>query len=206
VDDGRSHRVSRRHKERVTGAAFLFAITLCGVPCAATAQDTSYHPVEVRGYLLGLAGPRAVLRSLALAGFDQWRGHPVAYPRNWRGFEDRLGSRFGQVAISHTLRFGASRLFDERSVRYQPCACDDSLSRWRYAVLGPLRVSSPNGVHLSALNPVSEIMSGILVTGVRSGGLHVGEGARAGVTGIAFESLADLAREFWPWKWRPPFL
>jgi hypothetical protein len=151
-------------------------------------------------------GPRAVLRSFALAGYDQWRNHPAAYARDWHGFEERLASRYGQVAISHTLRFAASRVFDERTIRYQPCACGDSVSRWRYAVLGPLRVSSPAGVHLSPLNPIAEIVSGVLVTGVRSGGLHVGEGARAGVTGLAVESLGDIIREFWPWRWRPPFL
>jgi hypothetical protein len=172
----------------------------------AMAQDSTYQPLTLNGYLVGLVGPRAVIRSLALAGFDQWRGHPVAYGRTWRGFEDRLGSRFGQVAISHTLRFGASRIFDERTIRYQPCACGDSLSRLRYAVLGPLRVNSPTGVHLSPLNPVAEIVSGVLVTGVRSSGLHVGEGVRAGVSGLAFESLGNIVREFWPWRWRPPFL
>lgn len=175
-------------------------------PFVAPAQDTTYHPVELKGYFLGLVSPRGVIRSLALAGFDQWRGRPVAFPRNWRGFEDRLGSRFGQVAISHTLRFGTSRMFDERTIRYQPCACGDSASRLAYAVLGPLRVNSPTGVHLSALNPTAEITSGVLVTGVRSGGLHVGEGLRAGVSGLAVESLANIVREFWPWKWRPPFL
>lgn len=188
------------------GRCLAAAITVCSVPGIASAQDTTYHRVGTKDYLLGLVGPRAVLRSLALAGFDQWRGRPVAYARNWRGFEDRLGSRFGQVAISHTLRFAASRALNERTMRYQPCACGDSLSRWRYALLGPFRVTSPTGVHFSAMNPTAEIASGILVTGVRSSGLSVGEGVRAGVTGIAFESLADVVREFWPWKWRPPFL
>lgn len=168
--------------------------------------DSTYRPEELRGYLLGTFGPLPIVRALALAGFDQWRRRPPAFPSNWRGFEDRLGSRYAQVAISRTLRFGLSRAVDQRSIRYRPCTCGDSGSRVAYALLAPLRVNTPTGIRLSMLNPVTEIASGILVTSARSGGLHVGEGVRNGVTGIAFESVGALVREFWPWRWRPPFL
>jgi hypothetical protein len=172
----------------------------------ATRADTVYTTESVSRYLDGLVGPRAILRGVALAGFDQWRHHPRSYPKTWRGFEDRLGSRYGQVAISHTLRFGLSRAFEQRTFRYEPCRCGDSASRFTYAVLSPLRVITPHGVQLSALNPATEIASGILVTSVRPGGFKMGEGVRNGVTGLAGESLFSLVREFWPWKWRPLFL
>ncbi len=173
---------------------------------AAVRDDSLYTPESFRSYVFGTFGPRPVIRALALAGFDQWRRRPVAFPATWRGFEDRLGSRYAQVAISRTLRFGFSRIVDERTIRYRPCRCGDSASRTAYALLSPLRVDSPTGVRLSMLNPATELASGILVTSTRSGGLHVGEGVRNGVTGLAAESLASLGREFWPWQWRPPFL
>jgi hypothetical protein len=171
-----------------------------------TNVDSVYRPEEFRGYLSGTFGPRPLARALALAGFDQWRGRPVAFPLNERGFADRLGSRYGQLAISHTLRFAFARAFDERTIRYQPCACGDSISRFRYALVAPLRVNTPTGRHLSMLYPVTEIASGILVTTVRSDGLHVRDGILNGLTGIAAESGMSLVREFWPWRWRPPFL
>lgn len=169
-------------------------------------SDSVYRPEELRGYLFGTFGPRPVFRSLALAGFDQWRGRPTAFPQNGRGFADRLGTRFAQVAISHTLRFGLSRAFDQRTMRYQPCTCGDSINRFTHALVAPLRVSTPDGPRLSMLNPLTELASGILVTGTRSDGLHVGEGIRNGVTSVAAESVTALLREFWPWHWRPPFL
>ena len=169
-------------------------------------SDSVYHPEAFGEYARGIVGPGAIARATLLAGFDQWRGNPSAYARTWRGFGERLGSRFAQVSISHTLRFGLARAFDERSVRYRPCVCGDTSSRFRYALLSPLRVTSPSGVHLSVMNPISEVASGILVTGVRSSGLHVGEGIRDGLTGLAAESALSMLREFWPWKWRPPFL
>jgi hypothetical protein len=168
--------------------------------------DSAYRPEELRGYLLGLVGPMPLVRSVALAGFDQWRGRPSAFPPNWRGFTDRLGSRFAQVAISHTLRFGLSRAFDQRTIRYEPCACGDSISRVAYALIAPMRVNTPNGRRLSVMYPLTEIASGILVTGARSDGLHVGDGVRNGITGVAAESAISLLREFWPWRWRPPML
>jgi hypothetical protein len=177
------------------------------VPPTTTANpDSVYRPEELRGYLLGTFGPRPIIRALALAGFDQWRRRPESFPSNGRGFEDRLGSRYGQVAISHTLRFGLSRVFDQRTIRYRPCACGDSSSRFAYAVIAPLRVNTPSGVRLSAMNPFTEVVSGILVTAVRPGGLSVTDGIRNGITGIAAESAISLVREYWPWHWRPPFL
>jgi hypothetical protein len=185
-------------------------------PRAAHAQDSAavrraradsiFTPISVDEYLRGMIGPRNILRGVALAGFQQWRGRPIEFPRTWRGFEDRLGEGYGQVAISHTLRFGASRLFDERNLRYRPCACGDSSSRLFNALAGPYRVTSSRGIHYSLLNPVTELASGILVTSVEPRGFRVGAGVRNGAIGLAGESLVDVVREFWPWHWRPPFL
>ena len=168
--------------------------------------DSIFAPITFREYVRGMVGPRSVLRGLGLASYDQWRGHPTGYPRTWRGFEDRAGARYGQVAISHTLRYAASRAFDERNLRYWPCGCGDSTSRLLHALAGAYRVTSPRGIHYSMLNPVTELTSGVLVTGVRPGGLRVAEGLRNGATGLIGESLFDVVREYWPWRWRPPFL
>ena len=82
------------------------------------------------------------------------------------------------MAISHTFRFVLSRAFDQRTISYELCVCGDSISRFRYALLSPLRVNTPTGRRLSMLNPLTEIASGILVTAARSNGLHVGDGIK----------------------------
>ncbi|MGH7615968.1 MAG: hypothetical protein ACREPM_01935 [Gemmatimonadaceae bacterium] len=173
---------------------------------ATLATDSAYHRETFGAFLRGTFGPRPALRAVGLAGFDQWRGRPSSFPRNWRGFEDRLGSRFGQVAISHTLRSGLSRAVDQRPIRFTPSDRSDSVNRVLRAIESPLRVMTPSGARLSMLNPVTETISGILVTSVHPGGLSVRNGVLAGVTGIAGESCWSLVREFWPWRWRPPFI
>jgi hypothetical protein len=55
------------------------------------------------------------------------------------------------------------------------------------------------------LNPTTELLGGIASTGFRSSGFRAVDGVRNGVTGLAMESLTDVAREFWPFNWRPPF-
>lgn len=177
-----------------------------GAPVVRADSGVGYRPEEFGEYLLGMFGPRPLVRTFAVAGFDQWRLQPVAFPANGRGFADRVSSRFGQTVISHTLRFGFARAFDERPVKYRPCTCGDSLSRFRYALFAPLRVDTPTGRRLSMLYPVTEIASGILVTTMRSDGLHVRDGILNGLTGVAAASAMSLVQEYWPWHWRPPFL
>lgn len=173
---------------------------------ARTAADTvSYHPETVSDFLYGAIGPRPLVRALALSGFDQWRDRPKTFPRNGRGFGDRLGSRLGQVAISHTLRFGAARAFEQRTMRYHLCSCTGAGGRALYAIEAPLRVITPNGLRLSPLNPITELVSGVMVTATHPGGFSVGQGLFSGATSIAAESAFAMVREFWPWHWRPPF-
>jgi hypothetical protein len=84
-------------------------------------------------------------------------------------------------------------------MRFTPSPCGDSVNRFVYAIESPLRVMTPSGAKLSLLNPVTEMVGGILVTSVHPGGLSVRRGVAAGATGIAGESAWSLVREFWPW-------
>ena len=165
-------------------------------------RDSAYHRETVSAYLMSTFGPRPTLRAIGLAGFKQLRHSPRTYPLTWRGYEDRLGSTYAQVAISHTLRSSTAWLVDERTDPFKPCVCTDS-SRFRYAIETPFRVITPHGVRLSLYNPLTELVSGILVTPLRGRGIRVGEGVANGVLGIAGESAGALVRQFWPFKWRP---
>jgi hypothetical protein len=167
--------------------------------------DSLYVRETMKEYLMRTFGPVPAGRAIALAGYNQALGRPRNFPRTWHGYEDRLATAYVQVAISHTLRSAGSRLVDQRVMRFQRCRCAGS-SRFVYAVETPMRVTTPNGVRLSFLNPVTEVASGILVTPLHGPGIRVGEGIVSGAIGIASESGWALVREYWPWQWRPPFV
>jgi hypothetical protein len=182
-----------------------------GAPAAAQTDSAAkadtlaaYRPEPVRAYVLNTFGPLPVLRSAALAGFDQWRGAPVEFPRNGRGYLDRFSSRAAQIAIAHTIRFGASRALDERESRFSRCRCEGFEARLTHALALPYRVDSPTGTHLSMLTPLSDLASGVLVTSVHPGGFSLSEGLVSGVTDLFASSLIAAGREFWPFHWRPP--
>ena len=145
-----------------------------------------------------------MLRSAALAVYDQWRGHPKQFPRSGRGYVDRFSSRAGQLAIAHTIRFAASRALDERPALFAPCRCQGFQRRVSHALALPYRVVSPSGTHLSMLTPVADLTSGVLVTSVHPGGFSLNEGVRIGLTDLVASSLISVGREFWPFHWRPP--
>jgi hypothetical protein len=191
----------------LVGVAAFGAFAAAGAQSDSTARPDSvpaYRPEAVRTYLLNTYGPLPLLRSAALAGFDQWRGYPKEFPRNGRGYLDRVSSRAAQIAIAHTIRFGVARALDERATRFSPCACKGFEPRLAHALILPYRVDSPGGTHLSVLTPLSDLTSGVLVTSVHPGGFSLSDGLRGGLTDLLASSLIAAGREFWPFHWRPP--
>jgi hypothetical protein len=191
----------------LVGVAAFGAFTAAGAQSDSTARPDSvpvYRPETVRAYLLNTYGPLPLLRSAALAGYDQWRGYPKEFPRNGHGYLDRVSSRSAQIAIAHTIRFGVARALDERATRFSPCTCVGFEPRLAHALILPYRVDSPGGTHLSVLTPLSDLTSGVLVTSVHPGGFSLIDGLRGGLTDLLASSLIAAGREFWPFHWRPP--
>jgi hypothetical protein len=150
-------------------------------------------------------GPLPLARATALAGFDQWRHQPEHWNQDARGFRDRLDSRLGAEVLAHTLRFVVARAAREQTGRYRRCSsCETLRERIEYALMTPFRVETPTGVRLSAVTPLTEIGSSLVVTSVHPGGFSFRDGAVGGVSGLASTSLTSLGRELWPWHWRPP--
>jgi hypothetical protein len=148
-------------------------------------------------------GPRALLRDIATAGFDQATGRPTQWSQDWRGYGDRVSSRLGTAAVAQAVVFGVSNALDERPAHFTLCDCAGTGARLRHALFMPLRMDTPRGPHLSLLAPASEIGSSILITGLRPGGLSVRDGLIGGSVGVLGSALGSVAREFWPWHRRP---
>ena len=165
-----------------------------------------YRPESFTHFAMRTFGPLPLLRSTAMAGLDQWRRAPVGWSQTGRGFRDRLDSHLSAEVLSHTIRFGVASAAREEIGKYQRCECVGFGARLEHALVTPLRVETPRGEHLSAVTPFGEIASALVVTSVQPGGFSIGRGLHAGASGLASASLTAVAREFWPWHWRPPGL
>jgi hypothetical protein len=200
--------------------AFAIALIACGSialgaqdppapPTADTAGSTgrdtanAYLRMTIGEYADRVVGPRALLRDVAIAGFDQATGRPKQWPKNWRGYGDRVSSRLGTGVIAQAVVFGVSNSLDERPSHFTLCQCVGTGARVMHALLVPLRMNTPNGPHLSLLAPMSEIGSAILITSLHPGGFSVRDGLISGAVGVAGSAAGAVAREFWPWKRRP---
>jgi hypothetical protein len=91
----------------------------------------------------------------------------------------------------------------ERPAHFTLCDCVGTSARLGHALVMPLLMQTPRGTRLSLLAPASEIVSAILVTSLRPGGLAFGSGLAGGAVGVGASALGAVAREFWPFHRRP---
>jgi hypothetical protein len=191
----------------VVVAIFLVIFGSAGLAAQAAPANrdslNAYRRMSAREYASRVLGPRALLGDIAIAGVQQGLGQPRQWPKTWRGYGDRASSRLGTAAIAQAVVFGVSNVLDERPARFTLCGCTDAESRIRHALATPLRMDTPRGPRLSALAPLSEIGSAILVTGLHPGGFSARDGLIGGAIGVVGASAGAVAREFWPWHRRP---
>jgi hypothetical protein len=170
---------------------------------AAGDSVNAYRRMSLGEYGSRVLGPRALLRDVATAGFDQATGRPTQWPKSWRGYGDRVSSRLGTAAVAQAVVFGVSNALGERPAHFTLCGCTGTRARITHALLMPMRMDTPRGPHLSLLAPVSELGSSILITSLHPGGFSVRDGLIGGAVGVLGSALGSVGREFWPWHRRP---
>lgn len=161
----------------------------------------SLEDLSLRRYLWQTVGPVTLLRAAALGGIDQARDHPPEWARDAHGYAQRAGSHFAAAAIGTTLRFGLGSLLHQRTGDFVPCTCQGWWPRLRHAAATPVRAWGREGWTTSALTPLTELGSALLVTTVRPGGFNVRDGLRNGAMGVASLAAVSVVHEFWPWPW-----
>jgi hypothetical protein len=179
-----------------------------GLTAPAAPQDSAsrFRAESFASFAKRTFGPMPLLRSTALAGFDQFRRQPVHWTQTSRGFRDRLDSRLGGEVLGHSIRFAFARVANEQPEKYHVCQCEGVEPRLSHALLAPLRVATPNGQRLSAMAPLGVLVSALAVTSVHPGGFSLSRGLESGASGVGSAALTSVVREFWPWRWRPPGL
>jgi hypothetical protein len=169
-------------------------------------SESRFHLESFASFAKRTIGPMPLVRSMAFAGFDQWRRQPAHWTQTSRGFRDRLDSRLGGEVLGHGIRFAFERAAHEQPAKYRLCQCDGFEPRLSHALLAPLRVETPNGQRLSLMAPLGVLVGSLAVTSVHPGGFSLSRGLEGGAGGVASAALTTVVREFWPWRWRPPGL
>lgn len=160
-----------------------------------------FEDESLRGYLWQTLGPVTLLRAAALGGIDQARDRPPEWARDAHGYAQRAGSHLAAAAISTSVRFGLDALLQQRSGLFVACTCTNWLLRLRHAAATPIRAYGRGGWTTSALTPLTELGSALLVTTVRPGGFNARDGLRNGAMGVASLVAVSVVHEFWPWPW-----
>jgi len=95
-------------------------------------------------YLVGIAGPEAILTSAASGAIRQATNSPKEWGGGAEAYGDRVGSAFAQHVIRGTLSYGASTALHEDN-RYFASGETGFFRRTKYAVMSAFLARHDNG-------------------------------------------------------------
>ncbi len=189
---------------------------------AVTGEEGESHPVEaiqpvtqttaaggkgsLRNYLYDTFGPGTWIAAGILAGRDQGRnrgsdtkphGEPPEWGQGAEGYGDRYASRFGQVVISQTVRYGTGTLLRE-DVAYHPCQCSGFLPRMGHVFVGSYTAKTASGSTVFSIpNLIGPLAAGqIAVAGWYPSRFDQRQGLRLAVPLLMGGPIRNTVREF----------
>jgi hypothetical protein len=97
---------------------------------------------KLHNYAFDSFGPYAIIRSVAIAGFQQadtansshTAGIPPDWGQGWDSYGARVGSNFGIHLITQTARYSLAQVFHEDTIYYR-CECSGVLPRLGHALI-----------------------------------------------------------------------
>lgn len=176
-----------------------------GYPSVA-GKSTAIQGASFKGFLYEAFGPGTVIAAGILAGRDQGRnrnsdtrphGEPPEWGQGAEGYGDRYASRFGQIAIGQTIRYGTGALLHE-DVDYHRCQCSGFLPRLGHAFIGSYTAKTRGGSTVFSLpNVIGPLAAGqIAVAGWYPSRFDQRQGLRLSVPLLTGAPIRNTIREF----------
>ena len=178
-----------------------------GADRAATLASSYTRPAYVpptprqrfRDYMEHLAGPEAVLRSLAGAGITQALNTPSEWGQGAEAYGRRLASSFGGHAIAATVTYGASSVLHEDN-RYFGSGLTGFGPRFKYAIVSSFTARHEDGSRHFAFSRIGGYVAGAALSRTwqppsTRGWIHAADSFSIYV---ASETGFNIAREFLP--------
>jgi hypothetical protein len=161
---------------------------------------------NLKNYLSDTFGPGTWLAAGILAGRDQGRnrgsgtklhGEPPEWGQGAEGYGDRYASRFGQIALSQTVRYGMGSLLRE-DVSYHRCQCQGFLPRMTHVFIGSYTAKTVSGrTVFSVPNLLGPLTAGqIAVAGWYPSRFDQRQGLRLAVPLLTGGPIRNAIREF----------
>lgn len=144
-------------------------------------------------------GPISFLEVGASAGLDQLSNYPREWGGGAEGFGQRIGSRFGKVAIDNSIQL-ASDLALGTDPRYDLCTCTSVVGRAGHAIRRVLVARRDRGGEMVNISSLLGVY-GAAATSVQwfpdryHTASHV---IGIGTQDLGWGAASNLAKEFWP--------
>ena len=157
------------------------------------------HSEQLRHYLTGAFGPKALNKTAASAGIMQLRNAPKEWGRNPAGYGSRFGSAFAQHFIRGTLQYGASAALHEDN-RYLPSGKKGFWKRTGYAASSTFLARRDNGKRRFSFSKIGSAGGAGFISRAWLPSSIATASAAASSCGliIAFDAGSNMFREFWP--------
>lgn len=169
-------------------------------------KSAASQGTTIKGFLYDAFGPGTWIAAGILAGRDQARNHssdtkPHGEPPEWgqgaEGYGDRYASRFGQMVISQTVRYGTGALLHE-DVSYHRCQCSGFLPRFSHAFVGSYTAKTRSGKSTFSLpNVIGPLAAGqIAAAGWYPSRFDQRQGLRLSVPLLTGAPIRNIIHEF----------
>ena len=132
------------------------------------------------------------------AAVDHSGNNPSKWGQGAEGFADRLGSRFGIVAVRENAAF-TIRAFDHEDPRYFRVGSGGLVKRTGYALGQTFVARNSRGGNMPAYSVVaSGLATPFIAEAWRPERVNAGRELRAGAMGIGAKAISNVFQEFWP--------
>lgn len=154
---------------------------------------------RIRAYLRETLGPSAFLQSAFVAGTHQFANNPPEWRQGTGGYNRRLASRFGQLAIQNSIELGLGMAL-RQDLGYRRCDCRGVLRRTGHALISNFTAGTRDGGSTFTAVKVASRYAGAVVSTTWYPDRYSawGDGVRLGTLSVASGTVLNVVREFWP--------
>ncbi len=154
---------------------------------------------RIRDYVRDTFGSGALAKSALAAGADHFANDPSEWRQGTEGYNRRLASRFGRLAIQNSMELGLGMAL-QSDFRYRRCDCHGFLRRASHALVSNFTARTRNGGRTFFPARIASQYAGAMIATAWYPDRYTarGDGVREGTSSVVASLGVNVLREFWP--------